>query len=164
MIQVEHLKKTYVGKNHAQSRGIVDVSFALPSTGFVFVLGKSGSGKSTLLNLLGALDDKTDGKIFLEGKDLDSFSGEELDSYRSSYCGFIFQDYQLIPELTVKENVSLAVDIISDLKDKETRVQEMLEKVDLAGYENRYPNELSGGQKQRVSIARSCQKSAPRPL
>ena len=74
MIQVEHLKKTYVGKKHALSRGLVDVSFTLPATGFVFVLGKSGSGKSTLLNLLGALDDKTDGKILIEGKDLDSFN------------------------------------------------------------------------------------------
>lgn len=68
MIQVEHLKKTYVGKKHALSRGLVDVSFTLPATGFVFVLGKSGSGKSTLLNLLGALDDKTDGKILVEGR------------------------------------------------------------------------------------------------
>ena len=70
MIQVEHLKKTYVGKKHALSRGLVDVSFTLPATGFVFVLGKSGSGKSTLLNLLGALDDKTDGKILIEGKEI----------------------------------------------------------------------------------------------
>lgn len=68
MIQVEHLKKTYVGKKHALSRGLVDVSFTLPATGFVFVLGKSGSGKSTLLNLLGVLDDKTDGKILVEGR------------------------------------------------------------------------------------------------
>ena len=155
MIQIEHLKKTYVGKKHALSRGLVDVSFTLPATGFVFVLGKSGSGKSTLLNLLGALDDKTDGKILIEGKDLDSFTAEELDSYRSSYCGFIFQNYQLIPELTVEENVSLALDIVSDLQDKDARVHAILEKVDLLGFENRYPSELSGGQRQRVSIARA---------
>ena len=159
MIQVEHLKKTYVGKKHARSRGLVDVSFTLPATGFVFVLGKSGSGKSTLLNLLGALDDKTDGKILIEGKDLDSFTAEELDSYRSSYCGFIFQDYQLIPELTVEENVSLALDIVSDLEDKDARVRAILEKVDLLGFENRYPSELSGGQRQRVSIARALVKN-----
>lgn len=159
MIQIEHLKKTYVGKKHALSRGLVDVSFTLPATGFVFVLGKSGSGKSTLLNLLGALDDKTDGKILIEGKDLDSFTAEELDSYRSSYCGFIFQDYQLIPELTVEENVSLALDIVSDLQDKDARVHAILEKVDLLGFENRYPSELSGGQRQRVSIARALVKN-----
>ena len=90
MIKVEHLNKTYVGKNKEKSRGLIDVSFILPSTGFVFVLGKSGSGKSTLLNLLGSLDNKNGGKIYIDNKDLDNFNQKELSLYRSSYYGFIF--------------------------------------------------------------------------
>ena len=158
MIEVKHLKKTYLGKKKEKSRGLVDVSFSLPSNGFVFVLGKSGSGKSTLLNLLGKLDEKTSGTILIEGKDLDTFTESEINYYRSTYCGFIFQDYQLIDELSVKENVALALEIIDDEENKEERIKEILEKVQLTGYENRYPNELSGGQKQRVSIARALIK------
>ena len=159
MIQVKNLKKTYIGKGKVKSRGLVDVSFTLPSKGFVFVLGISGSGKSTLLNLLGKLDEKTEGKIYIEGKDLDTFTKEEIDYYRSNYCGFIFQDYQLINELTVKENIALSLELISDFQDKEERIKEILKKVELTGYENKYPNELSGGQKQRVSIARALIKN-----
>ncbi|MDD5932806.1 MAG: ABC transporter ATP-binding protein, partial [bacterium] len=158
MIRVEHLKKEYISKNKIKSRGIVDVSFTLPSTGFVFVLGKSGSGKSTLLNLLGTLDKKTDGKIYIDNKDLDTFKKDEIDYYRSSYCGFIFQDYQLIDELTVKENISIALEINDDNDEKEKRVQEIINDLELNGLENKFTNELSGGQKQRVSIARALIK------
>ena len=159
MIEVQHLKKTYTGKKKEKARGLTDVSFVLPSTGFVFVLGKSGSGKSTLLNLLGYLDDKTEGKILIDGKDLDTFNEQEINYYRSSYCGFIFQDYQLINELTVKENIALSLDLVDNLEDKENRINKILQKVELTGFENRYPNELSGGQKQRVSIARALIKN-----
>lgn len=158
MIRVEHLKKEYISKNKIKSRGIVDVSFVLPSTGFVFVLGKSGSGKSTLLNLLGTLDKKTDGKIYIDNKDLDTFKKDEIDYYRSSYCGFIFQDYQLIDELTVKENISIALEINDDNDEKEKRVEEIINDLELNGLENKFTNELSGGQKQRVSIARALIK------
>ena len=137
MIKVEHLNKTYVGKNKEKSRGLIDVSFILPSTGFVFVLGKSGSGKSTLLNLLGSLDNKNGGKIYIDNKDLDNFNQKELSLYRSSYCGFIFQDYQLINELTVKENIALSLEIIDDTEDIENRVNDIIKKVGLEGFENR---------------------------
>lgn len=159
MIQVKNLKKTYLGKKNIKSRGLVDVSFDLPSKGFVFVLGKSGSGKSTLLNLLGKLDEKTSGKIYIDGKDIDTFTKEEEDFYRSTYCGFIFQDYQLINELTVKENIALSLELINDQDNKEERIKEILKKVELEDYENRHPTELSGGQKQRVSIARALIKN-----
>ena len=100
MIKVTNLKKTYVDKRKVKSRGLIDVSFYLPSKGFVFVLGKSGCGKSTLLNLLGLLDTKTEGKIYVDNKDIDLFTELEKTYYRSTYCGFIFQDYELINELT----------------------------------------------------------------
>ena len=159
MIKVEHLRKTYITKHKEKSRGLVDVSFSLPSSGFIFILGKSGSGKSTLLNILGLLDKKSDGKIFIDGKDSDLFSEKEINFYRSTYCGFIFQDYQLIDELTVKENVALSLELKSDSENKEERISKILKKVDLNGFENRYPNELSGGQKQRVSIDRALIKN-----
>ena len=155
MITVSHLKKTYIGKHNTHSRGLVDVSFTLPEKGFVFVLGKSGSGKSTLLNLLGGLDTLTDGKIYLGKKDFSSFTEKEKREYKASFCGFIFQDYKLIDELTVKENIALSLELISDEEEKEKRIDEILKEVDLVGYENRYPKELSGGQKQRVAIARA---------
>ncbi len=122
MVKVTHLKKTYIDKNKVKSRGLEDVSFSLPNKGFVFVLGKSGCGKSTLLNLLGLLDDKTSGKIYIDNKDVDEFNEHEKSYYRSTYCGFIFQDYQLINELTVKENISLVLEIKDDLKDYEERI------------------------------------------
>ena len=155
MITVSHLKKTYIRKHNTHSRGLVDVSFTLPEKGFVFVLGKSGSGKSTLLNLLGGLDTLTDGKIYLGNKDFSSFTEKEKREYKASFCGFIFQDYKLIDELTVKENIALSLELISDEEEKEKRIDEILKEVDLVGYENRYPKELSGGQKQRVAIARA---------
>lgn len=159
MIKVTHLKKTYIDKNKVKSRGLEDVSFSLPNKGFVFVLGKSGCGKSTLLNLLGLLDDKTSGKIYIDNKDVDEFSEHEKSYYRSSYCGFIFQDYQLINELTVKENISLVLEIKDDLKDYEERIDSILSLVGLSSLKNKYPFELSGGEKQRVSIARALIKN-----
>lgn len=159
MIRIEHLKKTYINKNKEESRGLIDVSFTLRSKGFVFVLGKSGSGKSTLLNLLGSLDSKTSGKIYIEDKDLDEFNKNELSLYRSSYCGFIFQDYELINELTVFENIKLGLDIIGEENEVKQKVLEIIKKVELEGLENRNVNELSGGQKQRVAIARALIKN-----
>ena len=126
MIEIKHLKKTYISKDKSKSRGLVDVSFTLPSSGFVFVLGKSGSGKSTLLNRLGTLDEPTSGEILVDGKDISCFTDEERSYYRSSYCGFVFQDYQLINELTVRENVMLSLDIVSDTKDKKERADRAL--------------------------------------
>mgnify|MGYP004685451465 FL=1 len=159
MIEIKHLKKTYISKDKSKSRGLVDVSFTLPSSGFVFVLGKSGSGKSTLLNRLGTLDEPTSGEILVDGKDISCFTDEERSYYRSSYCGFVFQDYQLINELTVRENVMLSLDIVSDTKDKKERADRALKEMGLFDYGDKYPNELSGGQKQRVSIARALVKN-----
>lgn len=123
MIKVQNLKKTYIDRNKQKSRGLDDVTFTLPDKGFIFVLGKSGCGKSTLLNLIGLLDKKTSGKIYIDNKDTDEFNEAEKSFYRASYCGFIFQDYELINELTVKENVSLALEINNDLMDHDSRIE-----------------------------------------
>ena len=159
MIEVKNIKKTYIGKDGKESRGLVDVSFKLSDKGFVFVLGKSGSGKSTLLNIIGGLDKATSGEVIIEGKKISDFSEKDFDYYKSHYCGFIFQDYKLLNELNVYENILLSLEIKNDMKDADNRIKEILNKVGLDGYENKMINELSGGEKQRVAIARCLIKN-----
>lgn len=122
----------------------------------MFVLGKSGSGKSTLLNLIGGLDNITSGSITVDGNNLSKFCEKAFCNYRNTHIGFIFQDYHLIDELTVYDNIALSLNL-RRMKDKEA-VSKALAKVDLAGYEDRYPTELSGGEQQRVAIARAIVK------
>ena len=156
-MEVVNLKKEYKIKNGAPVYALNNVSFALPQSGMVFILGKSGSGKSTLLNMLAGLDKPTEGEIFFQGKALSALSAPEFDYYRNTYCGFVFQEYNVLPELTVGENISLAVEMQGE-KDIQVYVKEVLEQVELSGYENRRVDELSGGQKQRVAIARALIK------
>ena len=155
-MRVVHISKTY--KTKSQSVAALDgVSFDLPEKGMVFILGKSGSGKSTLLNVLSGLDRVDDGKIEICGKDIAKLSEEELCDYRNSCCGFVFQEYNLIPELSVGENVKLSLQLKGE-KDVEEKVRKVLSRVELSGYEQRKVTELSGGQKQRVAIARAIVK------
>lgn len=157
MLEIKNLTKIYKSKKNNECIALNEVGFSLPDKGLVFIIGKSGSGKSTLLNLIAGLDNMTSGEIIASGNKLSEFSKSDFDRYRSSYIGFIFQDYHLIDSLTVSQNIELALDI-SNIKNK-SYISEMLIKVDLEGYENRYPKELSGGQQQRVAIARALIKS-----
>lgn len=155
-MQAKNVVKTYKtssGEVHA----LKGVSFDLPNSGMVFVLGKSGCGKSTLLNVLSGLDNFDGGDIIYGGKSIKNFTQSELDGYRNSCCGFVFQEYNLIPELNVKDNVALAIEMQGE-KGVEGKVAEALKKVGLGGYESRKITELSGGQKQRIAIARSIVK------
>ena len=133
-----------------------NINLTLPDTGLVFVLGKSGSGKSTLLNLIGGLDNITSGSIEVDGNDLARFREKDFCNYRNTHIGFIFQDYHLIEELTVYDNIALSLNL-RRMDDRE-KVLAALARVDLAGYEERYPSELSGGEQQRVAIARAIVK------
>ncbi len=119
------------------------------------ILGPSGAGKSTLLNLLGGLDSPTSGKITVDGIDISTLNSDQLAEYRASKVGFIFQFYNLIPTLTVYENVALVKDICRDPLDAE----EVLRQVGLEGHGNKFPNQLSGGEQQRASIARALAKN-----
>lgn len=157
MIEIKNLTKIYKSKNTPKCIALNDLSFTLPDKGMVFVIGKSGSGKSTLLNMLGGLDNITSGEIVADGNKLSSFTPSDFNKYRSTYIGFIFQDYHLLDDLTIAQNIKLALDI-SNVKGKKI-ISETLKKVDLEGYEKRYPRELSGGQKQRVAIARALAKN-----
>lgn len=156
MIKIDSLNKIYKSKKRKKHHALKNISMILPDAGLVFVLGKSGSGKSTLLNLIGGLDSITNGKIEVDGNDISSLNEAEYANYRNSHIGFVFQDYHLIDELTVFENVKLALDLFGEKADE--RVREALSRVGLAGYETRFPTELSGGEQQRVAIARAIVK------
>ena len=134
-----------------------DVSLKFPEKGMVFILGKSGSGKSTLLNVMGGLDNYDDGEIIIKGKSSKNFSQSDFDSYRNTYLGFIFQEYNILNEFNVAANIALALELQGKKATKDA-VEKILTEVDLSGYGNRKPAELSGGQKQRVAIARALVK------
>ena len=124
----------------------------------VFLLGKSGSGKSTLLNLLGGLDQCDGGEILIKGSSAARFRQRDYDSYRNTYVGFVFQEYNLLDEFTVGANIALALRL-QGKRATDERIGEILHQVDLDGMGGRRPSELSGGQKQRVAIARALVKN-----
>lgn len=156
MIKIDNLTKIYKSKKKKNCKALDNINLMIQNNGLVFVLGKSGSGKSTLLNLIGGLDNITSGSIIVDGNNISSFKEKEYCDYRNNHVGFIFQDYHLIDELTVYDNIILSLNLrrIEDKND----VVNALKKVDLEGYENRYPTELSGGERQRVAIARAIVK------
>jgi len=158
MLEIRNLTKVYKPKRGMPVTALNDVSLVFPQTGMVFLLGKSGSGKSTLLNVLGGLDRCNSGDIIIQGKSTKSFRQSHFDSYRNTYVGFIFQEYNILEEFSVGANIALALQL-QGLKPDSQRVNEILRQVDLDGYGNRKPNELSGGQKQRVAIARALVKN-----
>ena len=157
MIIVKNLTKVYKSKKAKICVALNNVSFSLPSKGLVFVVGKSGSGKSTILNLLGGLDSLTSGEINVFGNQLNEYSESELYSFRSNIVGFVFQDFHLLDDLTVADNVRLSLRLMAE--DDDERVEKALESVELLEYKDRYPRELSGGQQQRVAIARALVKN-----
>ena len=157
MIIVKNLTKVYKSKKAKSCLALNNVSFSLPSKGLVFVIGKSGSGKSTMLNLLGGLDSLTSGEINVFGNQLNEYSESELYSFRSNMVGFVFQDFHLLDDLTVADNVRLSLKLMAE--DDDDRVEKALESVELVEYKDRYPRELSGGQQQRVAMARALVKN-----
>ena len=156
-MRVQNICKTYHTQTGEDVHALNGISFDLPETGVVAILGKSGSGKSTLLNILSGLDRFDSGDIECFGKNMKNFSSRELDDYRNSCVGFVFQEYHLIPELNVGDNIALALQLQGQSGAKE-KILAVLKQVDLEGYEKRNIDELSGGQKQRVAIARALVK------
>lgn len=157
MIEVKNLTKIYKPKKGVPVKALDGVNLKIEEKGMVFILGKSGSGKSTLLNLLGGLDSYDDGEIIVKGKSSKDFSQSEFDSYRNTYIGFIFQEYNILNEFNVGQNIALAMEL-QGKKATSEELNKLLTTVDLEGYASRKPNELSGGQKQRVAIARALIK------
>ena len=154
LIKFEHVKKTYtVGEK--KFNALNDVSFTINKGEFVVILGPSGAGKSTLLNLLGGMDTLTSGRIKIGEDEISKFNDKELTNYRAENIGFIFQFYNILPTLTVLENVNLVKEIVK----KPKNAKEVLKDVGLSKHLNKFSNQLSGGEQQRVSIARAITKN-----
>jgi len=158
MLEVKNLKKIYKTKNGVVTDALDGVSIQFPEKGLVFLLGKSGSGKSTLLNVCGGLDAPSEGEIIVKGRSSKDFTQSDFDSYRNTFVGFIFQEYNILDEFSVEDNIALALELQGKPKDKEA-INKLLQDVDLEGFAKRKPNTLSGGQKQRIAIARALIKS-----
>lgn len=154
IVEFRNVTRVYRSGDH-ELKALDGVDLSLDQGKFVVILGPSGAGKSTLLNLLGGLDSPTSGAIKVNGRDISSLSNNELAEYRASTVGFVFQFYNLIPTLTVYENVALVKEIAPNALDP----KRMIEEVGLADHMKNFPSELSGGEQQRVSIARALAKN-----
>ena len=153
-IEMRHCFKRYAsGESEIIANN--DVSFEIEKGELVIILGASGSGKSTILNILGGMDTVSEGEVIVDGVDIVKLSDRERTLYRRNDIGFVFQFYNLIPNLTARENVELALEIVRDAKDAD----ETLRSVELGGRMDNFPAQLSGGEQQRVSIARAVAKN-----
>ena len=153
ILKVENLCKTY-GAGEAKVEALKQVSCSLCRGEFAAVVGESGSGKSTLLNCIGALDTPTSGHILMDGQDLFAMKDEQRTIFRRRNIGFIFQSFQLIPELNVEQNIAFPL-LLDYRKPKKTEVDELLELLGLTERRRHLPSQLSGGQQQRVAIGRA---------
>ena len=153
LLEVSNISKTY-GSGETAVHALNEVSFAVPRGEFVAIVGESGSGKSTLLNMLGALDTPTTGKVFIDGKDIFSMKERDLTVFRRRNIGFVFQSFNLIPELTVEQNIIFPVLLDYRTPDKEY-LEELLTVLNLRERRRHLPGHLSGGQQQRVAIGRA---------
>ncbi|MCI6821156.1 MAG: ABC transporter ATP-binding protein [Clostridiales bacterium] len=152
--EFRNVTRIYTNGDH-ELKALDGIDMTLEEGEFIVVLGPSGAGKSTLLNLLGGLDSPTSGKIYVRGRDISELKGDELAEYRAETVGFVFQFYNLVPTLTVRENVALVKEIVKDIIPPE----QVFEEVGLADHMDNFPAELSGGEQQRVSIARAIAKN-----
>lgn len=157
ILRVENLTKVY-GKGENEVRALDGVSFSVEKGEFVAIIGPSGSGKSTLLHILGAVDEPSSGKVFMDGKDVFKQNEEQLAIFRRRQEGLVYQFYNLIPVLDVVENITLPVQLDGRKVNRE-RLQDMVALLGLHGREKHLPNQLSGGQQQRVSIGRALMNS-----
>lgn len=151
------MKNSYKRYKSGQSEIIAnnDISFEIEKGELAIILGSSGAGKSTVLNILGGMDTNDEGNVLIDGKDISTFNERELTNYRRNDVGFVFQFYNLVPNLTAKENVELASEIVKDALD----ATEVLKSVGLGERIDNFPAQLSGGEQQRVAIARAVAKN-----
>ena len=153
LLNVENLSKIY-GKGDTSVYALKEVGFSVPKGEFVAVVGESGSGQSTLLNMIGALDTPTSGKVYIDGKDIFSMKERNLTIFRRRNIGFIFQSFNLIPELTVEQNIIFPV-LLDYQKPNRAYLEELLTVLNLKERRHHLPSQLSGGQQQRVAIGRA---------
>ncbi len=154
VIQFKDVVRTY-GEGEAVQYAVNHVDFTIYEGEFAVILGQSGAGKSTVLNMLGGMDQPTNGQVFIDGEKVSSMNERQLSDFRAAKIGFIFQFYNLIPSLTAYENVALTKSIVKNAKDAAMA----LEEVGLTAHRDKFPAQLSGGEQQRVSIARALAKN-----
>ena len=154
IVELKNVTKVYK-TGEREFRALDGVDLSIEKGKFVAILGPSGAGKSTLLNLIGGMDIPTTGQVIVDGEDISKYNEDKLSRYRAATVGFIFQFYNILPTLTVLENVELVKDIVKNPLD----AHEALAKVGLTEHENKFPNQLSGGEQQRISIARAVAKN-----
>lgn len=155
LLEIKNVKKYYGGK-HNMVKAIDDVSFSVETGEFIGIMGASGSGKTTLLNIISTIDDATEGEIFLSGKDICQIHDGEMARFRRENLGFIFQDYNLLDTLTIKENIALALAINKTKPHNiDKKVLELAKKLNIEDILLKYPYEVSGGQQQRAACARA---------
>ncbi|MDY2888078.1 MAG: ABC transporter ATP-binding protein [Candidatus Caccosoma sp.] len=154
LISLKDVSKKYVVGDH-EFNALSNVNLEVEEGKVVVILGPSGAGKSTLLNLIGGLDNPTSGEIIIDNENIEKYSDDELASYRSNKIGFVFQFYNLIPTLTIHENVAL----VKEISTNPLSANAMLNEVGLLDHAKKFPSELSGGEQQRVSIARALAKN-----
>lgn len=153
-MKVKGLTKDYQ-MGEVKVRALQDVTFDIYRGEFVVILGPSGSGKSTLLNIIGGMDTPTTGQVFLQGEEITGYNEKKLTSFRREKVGFVFQFYNLMANLTARENIELATEICSNPLD----IDEIIESVGLGDRKNHFPSQMSGGEQQRVAIARAVAKN-----
>ncbi|WP_225744848.1 ABC transporter ATP-binding protein [Marinilactibacillus sp. Marseille-P9653] len=156
-LEVKHIKKVYTGRLGAkETTALKDVHFSVNEGEFVSVMGESGSGKTTLLNLLSTLDKPTEGEITLAGTPLTTIKEKELSKFRREQLGFVFQDFNLLDNFSLKDNILLPLVLEQmPVKEMEDRLKPLVEKLGISQLINNYPYEVSGGQKQRAAVARA---------
>lgn len=154
ILELQNVRKIY-GEKENQVKALQNVNMQVEEGEFVAIVGTSGSGKSTLLNLIGGLDNPTQGKIFIENREIGSLSRKELTIFRRRNIGFVFQNYSLMPVLNVYDNVALPITFDRGKHINHKYIEELLRELGLWEKRKKYPNELSGGQQQRVAIARA---------
>ena len=153
-VKLQDITKTYK-MGEVEIHAVNHISFSIEKGEFVVIVGPSGAGKTTVLNILGGMDTATSGKLYVDGQDITAYNAKKLTGYRRDDIGFVFQFYNLVPNLTAKENVELALQICKDPLDAQT----VLEEVGLGHRLDNFPAQLSGGEQQRVSIARALAKN-----
>lgn len=156
ILKVQNVKKVYESRRGAKVEALIDVSFTVKKGEYIAIMGESGSGKSTLLNILASLDDVTEGEVMLEGVNYKHIKNDELAAFRRQHLGFVFQDFNLLDQFSLKDNIFLPL-VLADLsvKQMKEKIRELASTLEIEHILEKYPYEVSGGQQQRAAVARA---------